>query len=293
MGLADFIGQTAAGESWADMPSQPVPTVSPTALPEQPSAMASSSDRPGGSIRAEPDFSRIKSTGPFIAFVGNFPYETSEDNLGEFFRGLNVASIRILHDRITHKSRGQGYVEFLDEQSLRHAVGATGTLFLGRPIKIDVAEEKQSHHHDSRSSSNLTSRYGAPGRVGGGAGMERQERYSSGGFDRSEMRERSEQAPMRSSSGGVASRFERADKFASTGFDRSEMHARPERPAPKDETPSDWRRESGNVIKAANTEHHRKDRQERPEESKKERPATAKPAPTKFSDTDFVFRRSE
>lgn len=101
----------------------------------------------------------IPENGPFKSYVGNLPYEVTEDLLGGFFfdGGCNVKEVHLVMDRDTQRPKGFGYVEFEDKESLMKALEATGVDFGGRNIKVDVATAQQNDK-------------GGGGRFGGGGG---------------------------------------------------------------------------------------------------------------------------
>jgi RNA recognition motif-containing protein len=130
--LNDFVGK--AEENWAEMPSQPV--LVQENMPESCRSSADHQMRP-------PDFSKIVPGGPYVAFVGNFPFEVTEEHLAAFFDGLPFKSIKIALNYADNTSRGYAYVEFATEQALRDAVEANGANFFGRKLRIDVADVKE------------------------------------------------------------------------------------------------------------------------------------------------------
>eukprot|EP01116_Phalansterium_solitarium_P012630 TRINITY_DN2909_c0_g1_i1.p1 TRINITY_DN2909_c0_g1~~TRINITY_DN2909_c0_g1_i1.p1 ORF type:complete len:594 (+),score=156.07 TRINITY_DN2909_c0_g1_i1:98-1879(+) len=81
---------------------------------------------------------------PFTAYVGNLPFDIREHELRTLFAAeCQVREVRLVFDKETNKSKGFGYVEFDDLESLRTAVGHSGDDFEGRAIRIDVADTKQ------------------------------------------------------------------------------------------------------------------------------------------------------
>ncbi|KAL1791669.1 eukaryotic translation initiation factor 4B, partial [Sigmodon hispidus] len=56
---------------------------------------------------------------PYTAFLGNLPYDVTEDSIKEFFRGLNISVIRLPREPSNpDRLKGFGYVEFEDLESL-------------------------------------------------------------------------------------------------------------------------------------------------------------------------------
>ncbi|KAF5375611.1 hypothetical protein D9757_008541 [Collybiopsis confluens] len=76
---------------------------------------------------------------PFTAFVGNLPFDLSEADLEDFFSSTKTKSVKIIKDR-DDKPKGFGYVEFEELEGLKDAIAQTGSPFLGRTIRISVAE---------------------------------------------------------------------------------------------------------------------------------------------------------
>jgi cold-inducible RNA-binding protein len=81
---------------------------------------------------------------PARLFVGNLNYETSEASLGTLFRqhGL-VASVSLITDRSSGRSKGFGFVEMGTLEQARAAKAALdGAQLDGRAIKVDMAKER-------------------------------------------------------------------------------------------------------------------------------------------------------
>lgn len=77
-------------------------------------------------------------------YVGNLPWNTTADQLGEFF-GENgeVISSRIIIDRETGRSRGFGFIEVEDADSAHITEEYNGKDFGGRPLTVNEAKPKQ------------------------------------------------------------------------------------------------------------------------------------------------------
>ena len=79
-------------------------------------------------------------------FVGNIPYDFSEDDLKSIFDAeqFKVVEIKLITDRITGKSRGFGFVTFETNEVASEAVKQyNGKEVGGRTLKIEVAKGKQ------------------------------------------------------------------------------------------------------------------------------------------------------
>lgn len=89
-------------------------------------------------------------------FIGNFPFETTEAQLRSHFEaaGHPPASVKIVTDRETGRSRGFGFVEFASDEQAAAARALDGSDLGGRALKVDEAQEK-----------------GAGGKFGGGGGF--------------------------------------------------------------------------------------------------------------------------
>lgn len=74
-------------------------------------------------------------------FVGGLPYSTSEDELkNAFSQHGTVASVKIITDRDTGRSKGFGFVEFEDSDEGKAAEKAmNGADFGGRSITVNEA----------------------------------------------------------------------------------------------------------------------------------------------------------
>jgi len=80
----------------------------------------------------------------FKLYVGNLPYSTTETELEEAFGQFGeVASVAIIMDRDTGRSKGFGFVEMRDEDSGRSAMGAMdGQPFGGRTLRVNEAQAR-------------------------------------------------------------------------------------------------------------------------------------------------------
>jgi RNA recognition motif-containing protein len=87
---------------------------------------------------------------PYTAFVGNLPFGVNEEDIAAFFRGTDIKSIRVPLDKESGKSRGYGYVEFEDVESLEKAIRSSGRFILDRKIRVDVATERKQEDRPPR-----------------------------------------------------------------------------------------------------------------------------------------------
>lgn len=91
-------------------------------------------------------------------YVGGLPYQTTEQDLFDLFEQIgSVASVSIITDRDTGRSKGFGFVEMSDDQDAQSAIDRlNGTLLGNRTITVNEARERQS--------------FGGGNRGGGGGG---------------------------------------------------------------------------------------------------------------------------
>ena len=75
-------------------------------------------------------------------YVANIPFESTEDELADFFDGFGkVISCKIINDRETGRSRGFGFIEIEDLDGTPENI--SGEEFQGRPLVIKTAEDKR------------------------------------------------------------------------------------------------------------------------------------------------------
>jgi cold-inducible RNA-binding protein len=74
-------------------------------------------------------------------YVGNLPYSTTEDDLKELFGSHGtVASVHLISDRETGRSKGFGFVEFESDDEAKAAIEAlNGQEFSGRALVVNEA----------------------------------------------------------------------------------------------------------------------------------------------------------
>lgn len=58
-----------------------------------------------------------------VVFVGNIPYEMTEEQLVDIFKEVGpVISFRLMFDRETGKARGYGFCEYADPETAASAI---------------------------------------------------------------------------------------------------------------------------------------------------------------------------
>ncbi|KAG0329672.1 Pre-mRNA-processing factor 19 [Dissophora globulifera] len=98
-------------------------------------------------------------SGSKVVFVGNIPYEQTEEQLIEIFSEVGpVVSFRLVFDRDTGKPRGYGFCEFKDERTAASAArNLNGREVGNRILKVDYADSDpaRSGGRDQEESSHM------------------------------------------------------------------------------------------------------------------------------------------
>ncbi|KAK7494753.1 hypothetical protein BaRGS_00013880 [Batillaria attramentaria] len=79
-------------------------------------------------------------------FVGNIPYDATEEQLKEIFNQVGpVSSFRLVYDRETGKPKGYGFCEYQDQETAQSAMRNLNNYdFNGRPLRVGFAAGEQS-----------------------------------------------------------------------------------------------------------------------------------------------------
>ncbi|KAK4051575.1 Eukaryotic translation initiation factor 4B [Microbotryomycetes sp. JL201] len=204
LALGDFLADSSTGGgSWADdmedLPTGP----SGDSLPSGPGLGGSHLSRNareggfGGFDRPERPEVPFPKAPPYTAFVGNLTFEIVDDDLRDFFNGLEVTSVRLVSGQ-DGRPKGFGYVEFAKADDLRQALTMTGMDLGGRVTRISVAEPASQREGRADAESTWTRQGplaplpGRSGGFGGGFGGAR-----SGGFDRAGEPDVEREGPIR------------------------------------------------------------------------------------------------
>ncbi|MBI2890514.1 MAG: RNA-binding protein [Nitrospirae bacterium] len=87
-------------------------------------------------------------------YVGNLPYETSEEDLNALFSQVgSVATVKVVADRFTGKSRGFGFVEMSSQDEARLAIEKlNGFALRQRPLRVNEAhaDNRDEEHEGER-----------------------------------------------------------------------------------------------------------------------------------------------
>jgi RNA recognition motif-containing protein len=111
-------------------------------------------------------------------YVGNLSFETRDDSLRDAFAPYgDVASVSVIMDRDTGRSRGFGFVEMPDRTQAEAAMRAMdGQALAGRTITVNEAREREARSSGGGGGNRYGGGGGGGGYGGGGGGG-----YSSGG----------------------------------------------------------------------------------------------------------------
>lgn len=91
-------------------------------------------------------------------FVGNIPYDATEEQLKERFSEVGpVVSFRLVYDRDSGKPKGYGFCEYKDPETAQSAMRNLGNIELnGRMLRVDSAANEKTREEMNRN-------FGGPG----------------------------------------------------------------------------------------------------------------------------------
>ena len=77
-------------------------------------------------------------------YVGNIPFKVTEENLEETFGAYgSVASVKIITDRESGRSKGFGFVEMSSAEEANECISnLDGKDYEGRNLKVNIARER-------------------------------------------------------------------------------------------------------------------------------------------------------
>ncbi|XP_027857976.1 eukaryotic translation initiation factor 4Ba isoform X2 [Xiphophorus couchianus] len=98
------------------------------------------------------DRARLPRSPPYTAFLGNLPYDVTEDSIKDFFRGLAISAVRLPREPSNpERLKGFGYAEFDDLESLLQALSLNEENLGNRRIRVDIADQSNDKERDSGS----------------------------------------------------------------------------------------------------------------------------------------------
>jgi len=104
-------------------------------------------------------------------YVGNFPYSVDEAQLRAVFSAYGkISDLAMIMDRETGRPKGFAFVSFETQQAAEKALEQNGKDLGGRPLKVNMAMEREGR-------SGGGGRPGGRGGFGGGGGGRSDTRY--------------------------------------------------------------------------------------------------------------------
>ena len=77
-------------------------------------------------------------------YVGNLSFSVSEPELEELFGQYGkITEIALIRDRFSNQLKGFGFITFESQQGAESALAMDGKEFLGRPLKVNIAKERE------------------------------------------------------------------------------------------------------------------------------------------------------
>jgi RNA recognition motif-containing protein len=85
-------------------------------------------------------------------YVGNIPYNASEEELRELFSEYGeIESLKIMKDQFTDRSKGFGFIEMASEEDAKKAIAAlNGKDFKGKSLTVAEARPQQKRQGFSK-----------------------------------------------------------------------------------------------------------------------------------------------
>ena len=85
-------------------------------------------------------------------YVGNIPYKSSEDDLGNIFSEFgDVISVKIIKDKFTGRSKGFGFVEMEEEGGAKAIEALDGFEHMDRNLRVSRANSKEEESKEENS----------------------------------------------------------------------------------------------------------------------------------------------
>ena len=111
-------------------------------------------------------------------FVGSLSWNVNEQELGDFFAQIgDIEEVKIITDRETGRSKGFGFITFVDEDSAQKSVEELdGKELDGRSIKVSIARDKGNDRRGGRPGAHQNRGF-AGGNAGGNFGGGRRNRW--------------------------------------------------------------------------------------------------------------------
>jgi len=77
-------------------------------------------------------------------YIGNISFKANEEDLREVFTQFGqITDVFLPRDKATKKLRGFGFITFESADAMKQALDMDGKDIKGRPVKVNVAKEKE------------------------------------------------------------------------------------------------------------------------------------------------------
>lgn len=108
-------------------------------------------------------------------YVGNLSYATTDDELRQLFgQAGTVASVEVIKDRDTGRSKGFGFVEMSSQADAENAIKMFNGYTMGnRPLKVSIARPREERPRGGGWYEDRGSGGGGGGRSGGNRDRDR------------------------------------------------------------------------------------------------------------------------
>ncbi len=84
-------------------------------------------------------------------YVGNFPYTVDESQLRELFEPYGeITDLILIKDKFTGQPKGFAFITFATQQAAETALEQNGKNTGGRPLKVNIAQDKPARRGRSR-----------------------------------------------------------------------------------------------------------------------------------------------
>lgn len=93
-------------------------------------------------------------------YIGNLPYSVDEAKLRSVFSGYgDISEIAVIKDRDTGRPKGFAFITFGSQQAAEKALEQNGHDLDGRPLKVNMAVERDARHGRAGNSRSGPSRW--------------------------------------------------------------------------------------------------------------------------------------
>ncbi len=166
-----------SNKTWADVMEE-LDDPSTTNTSELQMLRAKLPTAPKSALSSDLNLENVPKVKPFRAFIGNISFEADEEKVKSFFKDLKVITVHLATDQ-GGRSKGSGYIDFDDRESLIAALNKHESVFINRQIRISLQD-------NSRGGFDRTGGYGERREGGGGYGGNRQQTPNDGAALRSD-----------------------------------------------------------------------------------------------------------